>query len=95
MSPLPKTHETIDLLDRELIKRAELPDSGADDANGNQGFGGDNSFEEDRGATRKEFRERLEAEQHSRSATWVIGTSLSFELLIMVLAGWLFCRRDY
>lgn len=31
----------------------------------------------------------------NRSVGWVIGTSLAFEAVMLGLAGWVFCRRDY
>ena len=34
-------------------------------------------------------------ELYNRSPTWVIGTSLLFELVVVTLAGWMFVRRDY
>lgn len=30
-----------------------------------------------------------------RPVRWVIGTSLAFEAVVLGLAGWIFCRRDY
>jgi hypothetical protein len=32
---------------------------------------------------------------HDRSLAWVLGTSLLFEAVVLALAGWLSCRRDY
>jgi ABC-type transport system involved in multi-copper enzyme maturation permease subunit len=78
-APLPKTSATIDLLDRELIKRAKLPPPDADsDAN-------------DPEAVQQEFARRREAV----SGWFIIGTSLGFELVVLVIAGWRFCSRDY
>ena len=30
-----------------------------------------------------------------RPLSWIIGTSLAFELVVVSLAAWIFCRRDY
>jgi hypothetical protein len=38
-------------------------------------------------ATRRQLR--------SRSLTWVVGTSLLFESVVVSAAAWVFCRRDY
>lgn len=91
--PLPKTAETIGLLSRELIDRADLPAPESDDesstqGNRRQGFrarNGNNS------ATSAE----LDVELRQRSLTWVLGTSCTFEAATLILAAWLFCRRDF
>ncbi len=84
-SVLPKTTETANLLDRELLspedevavmhppgqrRRARLQ-------------GEDNPAEE------------LVATLRTRSLGWIVGTSLAFEAVCLTLAAWLFCRRDY
>lgn len=30
-----------------------------------------------------------------RTVGWIVGTSVTFELVILTLAAWIFCRRDY
>ena len=42
------------------------------------------------GAQRKAQRELRE-----RPLWWVLGTSLAFEGIVLALAGWIFCRRDF
>lgn len=37
----------------------------------------------------------VQAEQLSRPIWWVLGTSLAFEAVILAIAAWIFCRRDY
>ncbi len=37
----------------------------------------------------------LAREFHSRSPWWIVGTSLAFEAVILALASWVFCRRDF
>ena len=32
---------------------------------------------------------------NARPVSWVIGTSLGFEAVVLALAAWVFCRRDY
>ena len=41
----------------------------------------------------KEF-EKMKALRR-RSVPWIIGTSLAFEAVMLTLAAWAFCRRDY
>jgi len=76
---LPKTAETIDLLKRALIATADLPKTG------------DGS---DRTVSMRAAME-LARELRSRSPWWIVGTSLAFEAVILALASWVFCRRDF
>ena len=79
---LPKTTETIDLLERNLISLAELPDR----PNGPRGPRG------------RQVQEELQLREdilRSRSISWIVGTSLIFELTILAAAAFIFCRRDY
>ncbi len=41
------------------------------------------------------FEQRLIRKQRSRSAVFIIGTSLAFEAVVLLLGAWVFCRRDY
>jgi hypothetical protein len=38
---------------------------------------------------------KLVESQDQRTATWTLGTSIGFEAVVLSLAAWLFCRRDY
>ncbi len=89
---LPKTGETIDLLERWLIDLAELP--GGTDAGGDAMGSYDpetGQFRADNEATQLEFVREL----RDRSVWWVLGTSLAFELLVLLAAGWIFHKRDF
>lgn len=92
---LPKTGDTMRLLDRLLFTDKDLRDSvqmqeEAAPATGPQ---------------REEFRERqdetlesnlkLQEVERGRSAWWIIGTSLIFEAVVLGLAARSFCRRDF
>jgi hypothetical protein len=86
---LPKTNETVDLLQRNLIRRSDLPgqtrrdeddDSGSMNSNGMFNRG-------DVRAAQKEIR--------GRTWVWITGTSLGFEAVVLLVTGWTFCRRDY
>jgi ABC-type transport system involved in multi-copper enzyme maturation permease subunit len=75
---LPKTGETVALLQRSLIEAPQVPQSGS-----------------------PQERRMLGAQQEvidtirSRSVTWVLGTSLGFEAVVLCFAAFIFCRRDY
>ncbi len=86
---IPKTRETTALLDRWLFTDAEVEENGEIRTRRLERQG------------RTEMEERAEAgievEQikRHRSAGWIIGTSLIDEALLVGLAAWIFCRRDY
>ena len=69
---LPKTTETIQLLQRCLIDVDALP---MDDNN--------------------KIGRRIVAEQEERSVSWIVGTSLCFEAVMLALGVWVFRRRDF
>lgn len=97
MSILPKTGETVALLDRELFERDEMEKLMSDAAERRRGRRSritDEDFQVEFEATLEGSR-RTEAEILSRSPLWVIGTSLVFEAVVLAFAAWIFCRRDY
>jgi hypothetical protein len=85
---LPKTDETVGLLERVLRQRAgmKIEDSGEDE--NIQIFGPTR-------ISRNEFQKRVQEAIDSRSVTWVIGTSLIFEFIVLFFACWRFSRRDF
>ncbi len=88
---LPKTSETIALLERWLIDLAELPGlSNKRDANVDlQIETGDFTLNGER-----LNRDALEIVR-DRPVSWVIGTSIAFEVVLLALGGMIFCRRDF
>ena len=86
---LPKTGETIGLLERLLEEHAGLvmPDDGDTDDTVRQ-FGGL--------VGEREFNERMSAAvDESHSYSWILGTSLGFEALVLGFGVWRFGRRDF
>jgi ABC-type transport system involved in multi-copper enzyme maturation permease subunit len=85
---LPKTSETMALLERKMIDTARLQrvaqtqqdpqDQPQIDFNGNP-----------------VDVKRLQAEFNKRTSGWIVGTSLGFEAVVIALAAWIFSRRDY
>jgi ABC-type transport system involved in multi-copper enzyme maturation permease subunit len=131
---VPKTGETIDLLDRKIFSDEDLAEL-REEVGSNGGGGGPfgprrarrnmpdappapstahsttrpttsateasvaaeeerRQMEQDQ-ATAREVQEETERAARSRSIDWIIGTSLGFEAVMMGLAAWVFCRRDY
>lgn len=89
---VPKTSETIALLERWLVDLADL-NSNEDDLGGSLGnaVNMDGNFVPSQDRIAKAVGEEITG----RSVTWVVGTSLAFELVVLVFAGFIFCRRDY
>ncbi len=86
---LPKTSETIDILERLLREHAGLviPGPGEEDDTRRQ-------FGEMVGG--REFEERMTAAlDESHSFAWVLGTSLAFEALVLGIGVFWFARRDF
>lgn len=90
-SVLPKTAQTIGLLNRWLLT--------ADDENL---FSGPQQSQDEESEEQVRFGERdadvinkVEDDLRGRSVLWVVGTSLIFEAVMLSIAGWIFCRRDF
>ena len=93
---LPKTQETVALLERWLISLAELDALSESFAGEDDGPGP--TLEETEGTLRvsdDEVSRRMQEKLRERSAWWVIGTSLLFELFVVGLAALVFRRRDH
>lgn len=86
---LPKTDETIALLERLLRQNADLEIPQDNNDQQMQAFGTVNRI------SQRKFQERLQEITDSRSMTWVIGTSLLFEVGILGIACLWFGRRDF
>lgn len=90
---LPKTSETTNMLERWLFSddemRAAFEQQEKDLAPMFQGEDGEEF------ASAQESAQRAQEATRDRSPAWVIGTSLGFEAVVLALAAWIFCRRDY
>lgn len=85
---VPKTQETIGLLERSLLsaedqtlffpQRDDRPDPTADVTDNDP-----------------ELVDRLIAATRARSTAWILGTSLAFEAAVLAACCWVFCRRDF
>lgn len=86
---LPKTSETVELLNRWLVRLADLPSAEPEEEQeqGRDAFG--------RSARNAAADEAVARTIRQRSVAWVLGTSLAFEAVVLTLAAWVFCRRDY
>jgi ABC-type transport system involved in multi-copper enzyme maturation permease subunit len=90
---LPKTSETISLLDRYLIREGEV--TIMDIMQGNIRQTPDGRFVAAENDDERQAMTRLAEEYESRSLWYVIGTSLIFEAVVLALACWIFVRRDF
>jgi hypothetical protein len=75
----------VGLLSRWLIDLAELPEVEQSETPQDPFSGGPTPGLE------REIEERL----RKRSVTWIVGTSVLFELVMLGLAAWVFVRRDF
>ena len=90
----PKTADTIDLLSRYVFTDEEIARSlNPPEQRQRRGPRGGGPFGDME--AQSEGAKQSAQEVRSRSVGWVIGTSLGFELVVVTLAGWIFCRRDY
>jgi len=91
---VPKTDETIELLDRKLIDLSDVPGMNYEAP---EPIVEDDTVERRRrpGEFSPEAQIAVLEERRSRSVGWIIGTSMGFQALVLALAAWVFCRRDY
>jgi ABC-type transport system involved in multi-copper enzyme maturation permease subunit len=82
MAALPKTGETADLLDRLIV------------AGGQRGIGQGAMIESMAGDEFGEAAE-IDAAVGRHSTGYIVGTSLAFEAVLLGLAAWIFCRKDF
>ncbi|HET9185988.1 MAG TPA: hypothetical protein VFN82_07550, partial [Solirubrobacterales bacterium] len=94
---LPKTGETMKLLERSLISATELDFLMKDDAKGADRGGPFNREQRVHGVkvSQRQLQRMLNDEIRGRSAWWVLGTSVGFELVVLGIAGVVFMRRDF
>ena len=89
---LPKTSETMELLKQALVSAAEireLVDTTPDPPRERR------RLTDDVRVSERSVAKEVERIKRERSVGWVLGTSLLFEGLIVGIAAWLFCRRDF
>lgn len=99
---LPKTQETIALLQRWIIDAANLDTSGFGPADRDEDSGedaialyGGRPPETARDARESEIQQEIQRRYNNRSPTWIIGTSLAFEAVILAIAAGYFYRKDF
>lgn len=94
---LPKTQESLGLLNRWLLDQANLNkfiEAGAEHNDEQR-----RKFERGRDpierAVDRETEVRLRKAEQQRSVGWVLGTSIAFEIVVLGIAAGLFARRDF
>lgn len=91
---LPKTSETMDLLSRQMLSLSEIAAMTGGDRDRDRGPPPSPDDPSARVADRKAEKE-IERILRERPVWWVIGTSLLFEALVLLIAARVFTRRDY
>jgi hypothetical protein len=84
----PKTVETNDLLDQFLMSDEEIAEAQSGERLPPPTFGANPREWQQAG------HEQADSQRHA-SPWYVIGSSLGCEAVIVLLAAWIFCRRDY
>lgn len=92
-SVLPKTGETINMLDRLLKRDTDV--NILDIFSGNVVPDQSGGFRTTNTSQDREVQRRMEAEVNRRSVWYVVGTSLVFEVVILSIACLIFVRRDF
>lgn len=92
-APLPKTVETLNLLDRSLLSAEDYEKlgRGEDDEPNEQ----PTIFGEDETVDQTELQMRALEHERSKSLVWVLGTSLAFECVVLAICCVIFARRDF
>lgn len=91
MTVLPKTKETVGVLERILVSQADL-----DQLNRNNDSVPPIQFDpDDVQINMRELTRRMKQEERNRPLWWIIGTSVGFEAVVLGLACWIFARRDF
>jgi ABC-type transport system involved in multi-copper enzyme maturation permease subunit len=90
---VPKTSETIALLDRYLVREDDV--NLMDLLAGNVQQTESGGFEPIETNRDRRVMQRIEEEYEGRSLGYVIGTSLMFEIVVLSAACFIFVRRDY
>ena len=89
--PLPKTIETLNLMDRILLSKADYDRlMGAEE---NEEI--PTAFGEGETIDKNEYQRRIIEAQRNRSVAMVLGTSLGFEVVILGICCFIFARRDF
>ncbi len=86
---LPKTGETTALLERHLIDPDDITPPEAEDSNPAADLQGDVEVDQD------DLNARIQEVFRARSVGWVLGTSLAFEAVVLLLCCLIFRRRDF
>ncbi len=92
--PMPKTSETKDLLDRMLAREGDI--NIMDLLQGRVAIGPDGKpMKIGPRVDDEQAQDRMVEEADRVTPTFIIGTSLLFEFVMLGLAAWIFCRRDF
>jgi hypothetical protein len=89
---LPKTTETLELLERRLLAAANLPR--LPDELDTPTTPGVPNFRQRR-AEYQYAQASVDQQLRDRPLWWVLGTSIAFEAILVGAAAWTFCRRDF
>jgi hypothetical protein len=87
---LPKTRETVRLMERGLLSSEDIERFQPEDAPQNFSISGD-----DVPVNTRQLGRKVQGMLRSRSLSWIIGTSLAFQAVVLLVAVRIFSRRDF
>ena len=90
---LPKTSETMGILEHRLVKMSDL--EGLQKAEQSRRGNVDLGDSDDTHIDPRRIGEDVDRELRSRSIGWILASSFAFEALVLGIAAWIFCRRDF
>ena len=91
---LPKITDTKDLLERSVLSQTERESMMRDAEREMSDIDIDQDAEDVKVDMGKVQRKAIER-KYTNPWTWIIGSSLAFEAVILAIAGWIFVRRDF
>ncbi len=91
---LPKTSETMNLLQRELLEDTEL-DRFREQAEERRARGGFSTTVAGVRVSQRSIEREMKRVLDARGVPWILGTSLLFEAVLLAAASWMFVRRDF
>jgi ABC-type transport system involved in multi-copper enzyme maturation permease subunit len=103
-APMPKTGETVALMSRWLVDPDPITRASRERYEQRRQWQMQRqrgpAYNDPRGTQRlqpedPEVQQAIQEEMSARAATKIIGTSVGFECVVLGIAAWIFCRRDF
>ena len=90
---LPKSTETADLVAREI--NAHVNNVAEEEPQEDENTRRQRGFFRSQFVSERKLRAAIDEEMAARPVSWIVGTSMAFEALVLGLGVWYFRRRDF